>query len=142
MCDVILRIGGTCRKCVWRNITRIKYLELFVLCLTIYCIHGPAVAVNLTRRLEGRCLLEGSAFIWGPALIRGNTVFSFKFQFREIVTAMVDKKSNENIAEVSLKTDFQSPSNYQKRQCSNDKNLQQNGLALWVTFQSFQQVTT
>ena len=26
--NIILRVGGTCRKCVWCNIMQIKYLEL------------------------------------------------------------------------------------------------------------------
>ena len=69
----------------------------------------------------------------------------FKFQVREIVTAMADKKNNENISkeatEVSLKTDSQSPSNYQQPQFSHDKNLQQNRLTLWVIFKSFLQIT-
>ena len=51
VCDVIWCVGGTCRKCVWRNITQIKHLEILALCLTKYCIHGPAVAINSTRRL-------------------------------------------------------------------------------------------
>ena len=30
VCDVILRISGTRRKCFWRNITQIKYLNFWL----------------------------------------------------------------------------------------------------------------
>ena len=51
VCDVTLRVGGTCRKCVWHNITKIKYPELLALCLTKYCVHGPAVAVKFNQKI-------------------------------------------------------------------------------------------
>ena len=51
VCDIMLRIGGTCRKCVWRNITQIKCLELLALCLTKFCIHGPTVTVKFNWKI-------------------------------------------------------------------------------------------
>ena len=51
VCDVILRVGGTCRKCIWCNITQIKYLKVLAPYLMKYYVHGLTVAVELTKNI-------------------------------------------------------------------------------------------